>query len=115
MTRLQKIFSAAFFLTLFSMSGHANAKCNVAANMEGSISGWPKRIQNSENLALAAAFTNNTCTITKGAHRGGSVPPYAPDDLHVTVRIDAAPTKTCHVFRKASNAPAGTKFPTTCF
>ncbi|UXN01681.1 hypothetical protein N8D55_10080 [Xanthomonas hortorum pv. pelargonii] len=96
---------AAVLLTLLALSGHATASCNVVAHIEGSISGWPTRVANSSNDRLRTAYAANSCTFTIGEHGGGQIPPGAGGDTHVTVRIDTAPTKTCHVFKLPSNAP----------
>ncbi|HEV3106814.1 MAG TPA: hypothetical protein VGZ01_14100, partial [Trinickia sp.] len=98
-------------LSFFLLAGQAYAACDKANDYEeeGGLSGWPTRVENSADATLRAAYANGTCKYIKGAHRGGSIPDGAPDDLHVTVRRNGV---SCHVFKKSSTAQY---YPTTCF
>lgn len=92
--------------------------CSQAQNFEkqDGLSGWPKRVENSEDEGLRKAFKEGTCVWLKGEHLGGDKPSNAPDKIHVTVTYspDGRTNKVCHVFKKMSTARQGSGFPTTC-
>jgi len=114
--RYCRIFSSACIaLASFMLTEQALAACKFASNYEkeGGISGWPTRVENSADAKLRTAFQNGTCEYRKGEHGGGMVPPGAPSDKHVTVKITSEGPQ-CHVFKKQSNLPAGAYNPTTC-
>ena len=110
------IASAFAVLAFVTPAQPAFAACVFSPNYqeEGGLSGWGTRVANSQDADLRAAYAAGTCIYLKGVHGGGTVPPDAPDDLHVSVKASSQ-SPVCHVFKKRSNAPQDAKYPTTCF
>ncbi|KVA20701.1 hypothetical protein WI42_12350 [Burkholderia ubonensis] len=101
--------------SLFVLTGHAQAAgCQYPDyyESEGGLSGWPAKVKNSSDAKLRTAYENEDCYYLKGEHGGGTVPPGAASDKHVTVSRSGV---ACHVFNKRSDLPPGAYNPTTCF
>ncbi|WP_155122934.1 hypothetical protein [Burkholderia ubonensis] len=101
-------------LSLFALTGHAQAAGCQYSNYqkEGGLKGWPARVRNSSDAELRSAYEKGDCYYLKGQHGGGTVPPGAASDKHVTVSRNGV---ACHVFTKSSSLPPGAYYPTTCF
>lgn len=100
------------------LSNAASAKCNKAPNYinYNGLSGWDNRIANANDVNVRTAYSNGTCLITAGEHRGGTQPAGAASTNHVVVVLKKTATmkkQTCHIFKKAPSNK-GVYYPATC-